>query len=73
MIQKYKNDYFLYLLSEGNLGKIKKVESEFEPYLDHVTDNPFSGDYGLIKFTIFFTSLAFFSLLTFNRSKSYLE
>jgi hypothetical protein len=38
-----------------------------------VTYNPFSGDYGLIKFVLFFMSLAFLSVITFSRSKSYLE
>ncbi|MBD3341520.1 MAG: hypothetical protein GF353_20620 [Candidatus Lokiarchaeota archaeon] len=42
--QKYKNDYFLSLLSEGNLHKIRKVEDKLEPYIEHVIDDPFIGN-----------------------------
>ena len=41
--KKYKNDYFLYLLSEGNLEKLNKVEDYLDPFIEHVVDNPFSG------------------------------
>ena len=42
--KNYENDYFLYFLSEGNLGKIKQVEDQLEPYVSHVTTSPFSGN-----------------------------
>jgi hypothetical protein len=42
--KKYQNDYFLSLLSEGNLQKLDKVESKVEPYLHHGIDKPFSGN-----------------------------
>lgn len=42
--KKYQNDYFLSLLSEGNLQKLDKVESMVEPYLYHSIDKPFSGN-----------------------------
>jgi len=42
--KKYQNDYFLSLLSEGNLQKLDKVESIIEPYLYHAIDKPFSGN-----------------------------
>ncbi len=42
--QKYPNDFFLYFLSEGNLEKIKKVESELEPTIRTFTGAPFSGN-----------------------------
>ncbi len=42
--QKYENNYFLYCLSEGNLGKISVVEKALEPLVSHVTDIPFSGN-----------------------------
>jgi len=42
--KNYENDYFLYFLSEGNLGKINKVEEYLEPYVSHVTTSPFSGN-----------------------------
>jgi len=42
--KKYENDYFLYMLSEGNLGKVENVESELTPYISRVTANPFSGN-----------------------------
>ena len=41
--KKYKNDFFIYLLSEGNLMKLKKVEDYLDPFVDHVVDTPFSG------------------------------
>jgi hypothetical protein len=42
--KKYPNDYFLSFLSEGNLGKISKVEKELEPLIYHDIDSPFSGN-----------------------------
>ncbi|MFO7795108.1 MAG: hypothetical protein ACQERB_08720 [Promethearchaeati archaeon] len=42
--KEYDNDYFLYMLSEGNLEKIDLVEKKIEPYLKEVTKNPFSGN-----------------------------
>ncbi|TFG18155.1 MAG: hypothetical protein EU531_01155 [Promethearchaeota archaeon] len=42
--KKYQNDYFLSLLSEGNLRKLDKIESKVEPYLYHGIDKPFSGN-----------------------------
>ncbi len=41
--KKYKNDYFLYILSEGNLEKLNKVEAFLDPFVEHVVDSPFSG------------------------------
>ncbi|TFF90905.1 MAG: hypothetical protein EU548_00620 [Promethearchaeota archaeon] len=42
--KEYKNDYFLSMLSEGNLEKLDSVEQELDKYISHVTDNPFSGN-----------------------------
>ncbi len=42
--KKYKNDYFLSCLSEGNLQKINKIESYLEPILINGIDTPFSGN-----------------------------
>ena len=42
--KKYKNDYFLYCLSEGNLKKIEKVEAKLEPILHHGMNTKFSGN-----------------------------
>ena len=42
--KKYQNDYYLSLLSEGNLGKIEKVEELLDPYIKKVLDTPFSGN-----------------------------
>jgi hypothetical protein len=41
--KKYPNEYFLYMLLEGNLKKLDKVEEEFDRYIQHVVDSPFSG------------------------------
>ncbi|MHA1104675.1 MAG: hypothetical protein ACTSPN_03015 [Promethearchaeota archaeon] len=41
--KKYKNDFYLYLLSEGNLEKLNKVEDYLDPFVGHVVDTPFSG------------------------------
>ncbi len=40
---KYKNDFYLYLLSEGNLEKLNKVEDYLDPFIEHVVDTTFSG------------------------------
>ncbi|MFW9781359.1 MAG: hypothetical protein ACFFFB_03655 [Candidatus Heimdallarchaeota archaeon] len=42
--KRFKNDYFLSLLSEGNLKKIELVEKEMDPYLHHGIDNRFDGN-----------------------------
>ena len=42
--KKYQNNYFLSLLSEGNLKKIELVEKKIEPYLHHGIDTPFEGN-----------------------------
>ncbi len=42
--KQYKNGYFLYMLSEGNLKKIDVVEEELDIYFDLISDNPFSGN-----------------------------
>ncbi|MBY9003827.1 MAG: hypothetical protein KGD73_07635 [Candidatus Lokiarchaeota archaeon] len=41
--KKYKNDFFMYLLSEGNLVKLDKVEDHLNPFVEHVVDTPFFG------------------------------
>ena len=51
----YINDYFLYFLSEGNLGKIQKVEEKVEAFLGHVIFTPFSGNlkpFNTLKLTL---------------------
>lgn len=42
--KKYQNDYFLSLLSEGNLGKIEKVEQLLDQKINTVTNSSFSGN-----------------------------
>ena len=42
--KKYQNDYFLSLLSEGNLGKIDQVEEILDPKISKVTPSTFSGN-----------------------------
>ncbi len=42
--KKYRNDYFLSCLSEGNLKKIEEVEAKLEPILHHGMNIPFSGN-----------------------------
>ena len=64
--KRYQNDYFLYILSEGNLGKIVKAEDEIDPYVSHVVDTPFSGNlksFNRLKTTLkaFFGNKRFFS------------
>ncbi|MFX1311190.1 MAG: hypothetical protein ACFFHD_01075 [Promethearchaeota archaeon] len=41
--KKYQNDYFLSLLSEGNLEKVEKVEQLLDP-IDEMTKKAFSGN-----------------------------
>lgn len=42
--KKYKNDYYLNLLSEGNLEKIEKVEELLDANTKPLTNTPFSGN-----------------------------
>ena len=42
--KKYQNDYFLSLLSEGNLGKIEQIEQLLENNINGATKIPFSGN-----------------------------
>jgi len=42
--KRYQNDYFLSILSEGNLKKIEKAEETLDPYINHVIDEPFTGN-----------------------------
>ena len=42
--KKYRNDYFLSCLSEGNLKKIDILETQLEPILNNGVDTPFSGN-----------------------------
>ncbi|MBY8987940.1 MAG: hypothetical protein KGD61_05755 [Candidatus Lokiarchaeota archaeon] len=42
--KEYPNDYFLYLLTEGNLDKIQNVEDKIAPLLSDVISQPFKGD-----------------------------
>ncbi|MFW9942066.1 MAG: hypothetical protein ACFFFT_13570 [Candidatus Thorarchaeota archaeon] len=42
--KKYQNDYFLSLLSEGNLEKIEKVEKLLDSKVGEVTESSFSGN-----------------------------
>ena len=41
---KFQNDYFVYLLSEGNLGKLPYVETLLRPLIEQVVDKPFTGN-----------------------------
>ncbi|MHA1195206.1 MAG: hypothetical protein ACTSRH_03555 [Promethearchaeota archaeon] len=41
--KKYPNDYFLYLLSDGNLEKLEVVEKVLNPYIEPLVSKPFSG------------------------------
>jgi hypothetical protein len=43
-IKKYKNDYFLYMLLEGNLHKLEKVEDFLDYYINPVIETPFAGN-----------------------------
>ena len=42
--KKYENDYFLSMLSEGNLGKIDQVEELINPEISKVSGTVFSGN-----------------------------
>ena len=42
--KKYENDYFLSMLSEGNLGKIEQVEQLINPVISKVSNTVFSGN-----------------------------
>jgi len=42
--KKYQNDYFLSMLSEGNLGKIEQIESLLDPKISEITETAFSGN-----------------------------
>ena len=42
--KKYQNDYFLTMLSEGNLGKIDGVEKLLGPDISKITSEVFSGN-----------------------------
>ncbi len=42
--KKYQNDFFLSLLSEGNLGKVEQVEKLLELKITEATNTPFSGN-----------------------------
>jgi hypothetical protein len=42
--KKYQNDYFLSMLSEGNLGKIENVEKLLDDKISEITSTTFSGN-----------------------------
>ncbi|MFW9971295.1 MAG: hypothetical protein ACFFDF_13970 [Candidatus Odinarchaeota archaeon] len=42
--RKYQNDYFLSMLSEGNLEKIEQVEKLLDPKIGDITSTVFSGN-----------------------------
>lgn len=42
--KKYQNDYFLSMLSEGNLNKIEDVEQLLNPLIHNITSNVFTGN-----------------------------
>ena len=42
--KKLENDYFISMISEGNLSKIEQVEKLLEPKVSQVTDMSFSGN-----------------------------
>lgn len=42
--KKYQNDYFLSMLSEGNLEKIEQVEKLLDPEINQITSTVFSGN-----------------------------
>ena len=52
---KFKNDYFVYLLSEGNLEKLPYVETLIQPLIEQVIEKPFTGNlrpYNKLKTTL---------------------
>ncbi|MHA2269419.1 MAG: hypothetical protein ACXAB8_16595 [Promethearchaeota archaeon] len=42
--KKYKNDFFLSLITEGNLGKVEQVERLLETKITEASNTPFSGN-----------------------------
>ena len=42
--KKYQNDFYLSCITEGNLNKLDKVETQLEPFLFPVINTPFSGN-----------------------------
>ncbi|MFX1380211.1 MAG: hypothetical protein ACFFA4_14080 [Promethearchaeota archaeon] len=42
--KKYQNDYFLSMLSEGNLEKLNQVEKLLSPKISEITSNIFTGN-----------------------------
>lgn len=42
--KKYQNDYFLSMLSEGNLEKVEQVEKLLDPQISDITATVFSGN-----------------------------
>jgi hypothetical protein len=42
--KKYQNDYFLSMLSEGNLSIIENVEKLLNPFIEEITTTSFSGN-----------------------------
>lgn len=42
--KKYQNDYFLSMLSEGNLEKVEQVEELLDPEISEITSTVFSGN-----------------------------
>lgn len=42
--KKYQNDYFLSMLSEGNLGKVEQIEGLLDPKIKKMTESAFSGN-----------------------------
>ncbi|MFX1468113.1 MAG: hypothetical protein ACFFB8_05575 [Promethearchaeota archaeon] len=53
--KKYQNDYFLSMLSEGNLGKIDQVEQLLDPHINEKTNSTFTGNlkpFNELKFTL---------------------
>lgn len=54
-IKPYHNNFYLSLLSEGNLNKLQKAEEFIDPYISHATDGEFSGDlrpYNRVKLSL---------------------
>ena len=42
--QKFKNEYYTSLLTEGNLEKLESLEEHLEPLISRVVESPFYGD-----------------------------
>jgi hypothetical protein len=49
--KKFRNNYFLSLLSEGNLDKLGKAENRFEPFFEKLTESEFTGNLKLFNST----------------------